>query len=228
MTFVFLHPFHICGMIMKRKKKSQQIPKHCPGVQWGVMDSGQIWSLLWGPSRWIHSLIAHCSGEQHKKSSWKKIGVSLASLGGFAGILCCLVHSWRCGRRWSIPWFYISEDGRLGWNSGLRTRLVIQSQHHQFPHLSCKFNYLLLFSLQSLLDRWPQLPAKLHCWNRKPPTGWVVFAGNQHIFLRVLPSKPIQTDNICSVKEIFFFVYIHSQPKGRLSIRIFLFLWRHA
>lgn len=83
----------------KKKKMGQQMPKHCPGVQWRVMDLGAVWSLLWGSSRWIDSLVTHFSGGKQKKSSWMKTGMSLVSLGGFAGILCCLMHSWRWGRK---------------------------------------------------------------------------------------------------------------------------------
>lgn len=130
------------------------------------MDQGQIWSFLEGPELCVGPIQVDSFPyntflrRPAKEELLEKTGMSLASLGGFAGILCCLMHSWRRGgRRESILSFYISGDGRLGWNSGLRTSLVIQSWH-QFPHLCCKLDYLCLFSLQSLLEMWPQLSAK--------------------------------------------------------------------
>lgn len=84
----------------KKKKMGQEIPKQCPGVQRRVMDLGQIWSLLCvGPIQVDSFPYNTFLMRPAKEEFLEKIGMSLASLGGFLGILCYLMHSWRHGGR---------------------------------------------------------------------------------------------------------------------------------
>lgn len=118
------------------------------------------------------------------------------------------------------PSFYISEDGRLGWNSGLRTTLVIQSQHHQFPHLCCKLDYLSLFSLQSIgqmataASKAPLLKQKIY---NKAECLQITNSSSSHL-------NPSKLTKLCSAKEIFC---LHPLSEEGFPSD-FLFLWRRA
>lgn len=199
-TLIFLHPFHVCAMTMKKRKEngpagSKAVPRcavESDGLRSELIPPGGPLSCVWGPSRWIHSLALHFSGGQQKKSCWKKIGMSVASLGGFAGILCTP------GEAEEEGWASLHFISLWGWQARNKHWAQDQADHSiltrpVFTLVAVNWMICPYFLFSHYWTDGHSSQQSLHFWNKAPATGWVLFSDNQHS-LAVLPFKPIQTD----------------------------------
>lgn len=91
------HLWNANGKKKMGQHTQKEFQKQLQDIHWRVMNlyAGQIrpivgWTLstFWcamccGPSKWIHTLVLHFSGSHLKKSWWKKMRMSVASLGSW-------------------------------------------------------------------------------------------------------------------------------------------------
>lgn len=120
----------------------QQIQKQCPGVQWRVMDLGQIWSLSCvGPiqvdSFPCNTFLRRPAKEELLEDNWDVCSIP--------GRICrnpllskALLELWK--KKVEHPLIlYLSEDGRLGINSGLGSFNPDNSSFH-----TCAVNWIIV------------------------------------------------------------------------------------